>query len=137
MLAWLAAALLASAPTYFWIEAERMHGVAGHWPSWNDAQPAPGWHWNGPGVSAEWGQGGESGFNSIACGPAADAQAVARERIVLPRAARYRVWVRLGEWASGRAPVGVRLSQRGHAHIEGEVGAAATLDPQDEALAYW
>src|SRR5690242_4498388 len=111
MLAWFA--VLLAAPSYFWIETERMTGVAGHWQSFSDAAPAPGWHWNGPGVSAEWGQGGESSFNSIACGPAADPVAVARERVTLSHGGRFRLWVRYGEWKSGRSPLAARVIQHG------------------------
>jgi hypothetical protein len=114
--------------SYHWLEAERFEGVRGHYASWQAEKPAPGWHWNGPGVSAEWGQGGESGFNSISCGD----KAAAQKRVQVPHAGRHRLWIRHSESAQGPAPIGLRVGQR---HFR--VGERPTLDPQDEALAYW
>src|SRR6185436_8254829 len=66
------------APTnyeYLWYEAENMRGItqtAQHEPQLNPsyleipAAKAPGWSISGPGVSAEWSQGGESEWNSVA-----------------------------------------------------------------------
>src|SRR5713101_6240526 len=64
-----------SPPEYLWYEAENMRGIsetARHEPVLNPsyldlpAAKAPGWGINGPGVSAEWSQGGESEWNSVA-----------------------------------------------------------------------
>ncbi|HJZ87618.1 MAG TPA: hypothetical protein VKN99_20730 [Polyangia bacterium] len=137
MLALCAAVLQATLPSYFWLEAERMEGVSGHWPSWSDERPAPGWHWNGPGVSAEWGQGGESSFNSIACGREASPGGRASERVLLPHAGRWRLWVRYAEWRDGVSPMDVSVGPARGPALRGVVGDQATLDPQDEALSYW
>src|SRR5439155_13323139 len=60
---------------YLWYEAENMRGItktARHEallnPSYLElpAARAPGWGINGPGVSTEWSQGGESEWNSVA-----------------------------------------------------------------------
>ncbi|MGH9903639.1 MAG: hypothetical protein ACRD68_17670, partial [Pyrinomonadaceae bacterium] len=60
---------------YLWYEAENMRGLATDArgeprlnPSWRNLsrEQAPGWGINGPGVSAEWSQGGESEWNSVA-----------------------------------------------------------------------
>ena len=60
---------------YLWYEAENMRGItetARHEPQLNPsyleipAVKAPGWSISGPGVSAEWSQGGESEWNSVA-----------------------------------------------------------------------
>src|SRR6185503_11147117 len=60
---------------YLWYEAEDMRGFATQPngepvlnPSWRDLPraQAPGWGMSGTGVSAEWTQGGESGWNSAA-----------------------------------------------------------------------
>ena len=59
---------------YLWYEAENMRGISADSrhepvlnPSWQElpASKAPGWGINGPGVSAEWSQGGESEWNSV------------------------------------------------------------------------
>src|ERR1041385_8349826 len=64
-----------SAPEYLWYEAENMRGItetSRHEPLLNPsyleipASKAPGWSISGPGVSAEWSQGGESEWNSVA-----------------------------------------------------------------------
>src|SRR5262245_57364446 len=61
-------------PEYLWYEAENMRGITATPqnepqlnPSWMElpASKAPGWGINGPGVSAEWTQGGESEWNSV------------------------------------------------------------------------
>src|SRR6266478_3056440 len=60
---------------YLWYEAENMRGLtetSRHEPLLNPsyldlpAAKAPGWSISGPGVSAEWSQGGESEWNSVA-----------------------------------------------------------------------
>src|SRR5258708_33450484 len=60
---------------YLWYEAENMRGItetSRHEPLLNPsyldltAAKAPGWSISGPGVSAEWTQGGESEWNSVA-----------------------------------------------------------------------
>ncbi|MFZ0062002.1 MAG: hypothetical protein WAL47_08200, partial [Pyrinomonadaceae bacterium] len=62
-------------PEYLWFETENMRGLATDPrgepilnPSWLNLPKAkaPGWGINGPGVSAEWSQGGESEWNSVA-----------------------------------------------------------------------
>jgi hypothetical protein len=125
--------LRTTAPVYTWLEAERMDGVSGHYGSWQAETPKPGWHWNGPGVAAEWGQGGESSFNSISCGAKADAAARATTTLRVPHAGRYRLWIRHGEWRDGATPVSVHMGKA----FSGAVGMKPTLDAQDEALAYW
>src|SRR5687767_1702040 len=59
---------------YLWYEAENMRGISADArhepvlnPSWMQlpATKKPGFGVNGPGVSAEWSQGGESEWNSV------------------------------------------------------------------------
>ena len=61
-------------PEYLWYETENMRGISADTrhepvvnPSWmqHPAAKKPGWGINGPGVSAEWSQGGESEWNSV------------------------------------------------------------------------
>ena len=84
---------------YLWFEAENLRGLALDErneprlnPSWrNPARAqAPGWGINGPGVSAEWSQGGESEWNSVAAS-ADETRATLFQEIEVPRAGRYRV----------------------------------------------
>ncbi|HEX7175699.1 MAG TPA: hypothetical protein VF240_10610, partial [Pyrinomonadaceae bacterium] len=55
-------------------------------------ESAPGWGINGPGVSAEWSQGGESEWNSVAASPD-EVKATIYRDVEIPRDGRYRVWV--------------------------------------------
>src|SRR5262249_14590642 len=77
-----------------WIEAEHLQGVRGNcWPGGPNPKTDGHWAISGPGWSAEWTQGGESNFMSIACGPDDD-RAKATIDVEMPVAGRYRVWVR-------------------------------------------
>jgi hypothetical protein len=77
-----------------WIEAEHLQGVKGYcWPGAPNPKTDGHWGLSGPGWAAEWTQGGESNFMSIACGPGDD-RAVASLEVEMPVAAKYQVWVR-------------------------------------------
>ena len=82
-----------------WLEAEHFDGIRGYcWPQGKPEMRKTDGHWglSGPGWAAEWNQGGESGFLSIACG-ADDDKAVASTTVDIPVAGKYRVWVRFRE----------------------------------------
>jgi len=82
-----------------WIEAEHMDGIRGYcWPMGKgDMKKTDGrWGLSGPGWAAEWCQGGESGFLSIATG-GDDDQAVVTKSIEIPTAGNYHLWVRYGD----------------------------------------
>ena len=92
---------------YLWYEAENMRGVTPTAtnqpqlnPSWMQlpASKAPGWGINGPGVSAEWTQGGESEWNSVNAS-ADETRGTISQEIEVPRADDYKVWVRYADWA--------------------------------------
>ena len=54
-----------------WLEAEHLDGIQGYcWPMGKPEMRKTNGHWglSGPGWAAEWNQGGESGFLSIAAG---------------------------------------------------------------------
>src|SRR5256714_9324098 len=93
---------------YLWYEAENMSGVSVDArneprtnPSWVELTraQAPGWGMNGPGVSAEWSQGGESEWNSVAAA-ADETRAAIYQDIDVPREGQYRVWARYADWAN-------------------------------------
>ena len=82
-----------------WLEAEHLQGLKGTcWPMGTPAMQRTEGHWgiSGPGWAAEWSQGGESGFLSIACA-ADDDKATATADILLPVEANYYVWVRYAD----------------------------------------
>lgn len=139
---------LAAAPpsySYLWYEAENMRGLARDArnepvlnPSWVDPPraKAPGWGINGPGVSAEWSQGGESEWNSVAAS-ADETRATLSQALEIPRSGTYRLWVRYADWARRTEIFTVRLVQRGREIFRHEFGARDLLDAHDEVSMYW
>ena len=130
---------------YLWYEAENMRGVTLDArneprpnPTWMNLprEKAPGWGMNGPGVSAEWSQGGESEWNSVAASPDETAATLTQE-IELPRDGEYRVWARYADWADKAENFVVRVTQGGREVFRHEFGAADRLDPRDEVKMYW
>lgn len=142
---------------YLWYEAESMRGItptAQHEPQLNPsylempAAKAPGWSISGPGVSAEWSQGGESEWNSVAAS-ADENRATLTQEVIIPRAGEYRLWVRYADWANQSETFTARISQPlftgaigGPARIapgelNHEFGATDIIDPHDETSMYW
>lgn len=130
---------------YLWYEAENMGGLSLDArneprlnPVWQDLprEKAPGWGINGPGVSAEWSQGGESEWNSVAASPD-ETRAVLFQEIEIPREGAYRVWARYGDWARKDESFTVRLTQQGREVFRREFGARDLVDPHDEISMYW
>ena len=92
---------------YLWYEAENMRGfTTGKLgepllnPSYLNLkrEKAPGWGMNGPGVSAEWTQGGESEWSSAAAS-ADETRATLYQDLEIPRAGSYVLWIRYADWA--------------------------------------
>ncbi len=132
-------------PEYLWIETEDMRGFATQSngepvlnPSWRDlpSAQARGWGMNGTGTSAEWTQGGESGWNSAAAS-ADETQATIYQNIEIPRAGEYRVWVRYADWANKTENFVVTVSQREHEIFRHEFGTKDVIDVHDEVSMYW
>ena len=130
---------------YLWYEAENMRGLsldARHEPRLNPTwrnlsrEQAPGWGINGPGVSAEWSQGGESEWNSVAASPD-ETRAVLFQEIEVPRDGEYRLWARYADWANRSENFVVRLTQQGREVFRQEFGARDRIDPHDEISMYW
>jgi hypothetical protein len=107
-------------------------------PSWLDPprEKAPGWGMNGPGVSAEWSQGGESEWNSAAAS-ADETRAALLQDIEVPRAGTYKIWVRYADWAGRDEAFTVRVSQPGREPLRREFGARDLIDRHDEVSSYW
>src|SRR5215813_10680840 len=84
----------APAPVYLWHEPEWFEGVRGNFAYWTGtAKPTGAWGIAGPGISAEWSQGGESEWNSMGA-PAEETRAVCYRDFIVPRAGTYSIWVR-------------------------------------------
>ena len=153
---------------YLWYEAENMRGFGTkptgepiQNPSWMNLRKfdAPGWGMNGPGVSAEWSQGGESEWNSVAAS-ADETAAKIYQDVEIPRAGSYKIWVRYADWASRSESFVIRITQETETGRRGdtgnevapspsprvsasrevfrhEFGAKDIIDPHDEVSMYW
>lgn len=97
---------------------------------------APGWGMNGPGVSAEWTQGGESEWNSAAAS-ADETRAVIYQDFEVPRPGAYSLWVRYADWAGKTENFAVTIAQDGAEVFRHEFGAKDVVDPHDEVSLYW
>ena len=130
---------------HLWYEAENMrgfsiqpHGIPVLNPSWLQLPKAkaPGWGIGGPGVSAEWSQGGESEWNSA--GASADESlATIYQDLEIPRAGDYRLWIRYADWASKNENFVVEITQDNRTVFRREFGAKAVVDDHDEVSMYW
>jgi hypothetical protein len=130
---------------YLWYEAENMRGLSVDErheprlnPSWMNrtAREAPGWGINGPGVSAEWTQGGESEWNSVAAS-ADETRAALYQDLNIPRDGAYRIWVRYADWADREETFVVRLMRDGAELFRREFGRRDLIDSRDEVSLYW
>src|ERR1044072_5850803 len=97
---------------------------------------APGWGISGPGVSAEWTQGGESEWNSAAAS-ADETRAAIYQDLEVPRAGQYVLWVRYAGWANKTENFTVTIAQDGSEVFSHEFGAKDVVDPHDEISMYW
>ena len=134
-----------SAPEYLWYEAENMRGfTTGKLgapmlnPSYLNLSrdKAPGWGMNGPGVSAEWTQGGESEWNSAAAS-ADETRATLYQDLEVPRAGPYAVWLRYADWADKAENFTLTIAQDGAEVFRHEFGGKDVVDPHDEVSLYW
>src|SRR5438067_649259 len=130
---------------YLWYEAENMRGISADVrhepvlnPSWMElpASKAPGWGINGPGVSAEWSQGGESEWNSVNAS-SDETRATIWQDIEVPRAGDYKIWVRYADWANKGESFTIRITQSDREVFNHEFGATDAIDPHDEIKMYW
>src|SRR6185503_10696179 len=116
-----------------WVEAEHLEGVRGYcWPMGQNPKTDGHWAISGPAWAAEWTQGGESNFGSIACGPGDD-QAVAGLSIDIPVAATYRVWVRYRDNRQASSRFQVRVGPGAPLTY----GARPVVEEDNELKLYW
>jgi hypothetical protein len=99
-------------------------------------EKAPGWGMNGPGVSAEWTQGGESEWNSAAA-TADENRASLYQDLEVPRGGQYTLWIRYADWARKTENFTVTIAQDGAEIFRHEFGAKDIVDPHDELSMYW
>ena len=130
---------------YLWYETENMRGLTKsprHEPILNPsyleipAAKAPGWGISGPGVSAEWSQGGESEWNSVAAS-ADETRASISQDVEVPRSGEYKVWVRYADFAKRKESFVVSISQAEREIFRQEFGEQDIIDSHDETKMYW
>src|SRR5258706_714058 len=129
----LAAAVAQGAPHTVVVEAEYFGPLKGS--NFSFQEPAKttkgSWSLSGPGVAAEWTQGGESEFMSIAArADEPEGTTVSRE-IEVPAAGNYALWVRYADYRNKEETFGIRVTQGGgkFEHIFGEKAVVDELDP--------
>src|SRR5688572_358928 len=113
-----------AAPIYIWLEPEWFPGVKGDFNYWTGkAKPIGSWGIAGPGISAEFSQGGESEWQSM--GVVAEETTAACERaIVVPRAGKYRIWVRYVDHRGRPSRSRFASSKAGSRRFKGSLGCS-------------
>jgi hypothetical protein len=129
--------LQAAPPIYLWHEPEWFDGVEGTFAYWTGtAKPMGKWGVAGPGISPEWTQGGESEWNSMGA-PAAETTASCHRDLIIPRAGKYRFWVRFVEHRKKKSPFKGIIESAGKTVASAELGVRPVLPGGDEYLLYW
>ena len=107
-------------------------------PSWLNLPKAKahGWGINGPGVSAEWSQGGESEWNSAAAS-FDETTGELYQDFEVPRPGDYKLWVRYADWANKTESFVIRVNQNNREVFRYEFGAKDVIDSHDEVSMYW
>lgn len=132
---------LAPAAETLWLEAEHFTGIKGYcWPMGDDKrkmrETSGHWGLSGPGWAAEWSQGGESGFLSIATGGNDDKGTVTRE-VEIPARGKYNVWVRYGDWREKTERFQLQIEQDGAPTWTARFGEKPLVEEDNEMKLYW
>jgi hypothetical protein len=126
-------------PVYLWLEPEwfeAVHGSFSYWTGFDATKPGGHWMIAGPGITAEFSQGGESEWNSMAV-PAAETKAECSRDFVVPRAGKYKIWVRYVDHRDKTEPFTVEIQQGGKTAVTGELGVQPVVSRNDEYELYW
>lgn len=130
----------ADSPIYLWFEPEWFDGVKGYCEYHSGparlAEVQNCWGIAGPGISAEWTQGGESEWNSMAAGPN-ETKAVCQRAFFVPRAGKYKIWVRYYDHRDQAEPFRALIEQDGKATLDGKLGVQPVVPKNDEYSLYW
>jgi len=135
----LVTATMCDAAESLWLEAEHFTGIRGHcWPMGPAEMKRTDGHWalSGPGWAAEWSQGGESGFLSIATG-AGDDRAVVTRKVEIPVDGQYSIWVRYGDWREKTERFQVEIEQAERPRWTGHYGERTLLEEDNVMKLYW
>src|SRR5438132_13192940 len=124
-------------PIHIWLEPEWFDGVTGSFGYWTgEAKPTGAWGVAGPGISAEWTQGGESEWNSMGA-PAAETKASCGRELIVPRDGKYRVWVRYVDHRKKTEAFTVRITPAGEPAASHEFGLKPDVPENEEYQRYW
>src|SRR5437016_4536319 len=109
----LLATIAEAAPHTVVIEAEYFAPLKGSNFSFQDPTKTTkgSWSLSGPGVAAEWTQGGESEFMSIAARADEPAGTTVSHEIEVPADGNYTMWARYADYRNKSERFGIRLSQ--------------------------
>src|SRR5438270_11761379 len=103
----------AALPQTIWLEAETfgpLHG--GNFSYQREDKTTKGsWSVAGPGVAAEWTQGGESEWMSVAARADEVGEVVCGRDAEIPAAGSYTLWVRYADYRNKKESFGVRIKQ--------------------------
>ncbi len=120
-------------PHTLWLEAETFAPLKGANFSYQPlAQTTKGsWAVSGPGVAAEWTQGGESEWMSVAARADEPEELVITRDAEAPAAGKYTLWVRYADYRGKKESFGVRVRQGDQviSHVFGEQPVVDELDP--------
>ena len=119
-----------------WVEAEHLVGLQGScFPELGQSTNGA-WGIAGPGIAAEWTQGGESEWLSIACGPDDD-RATASLEVEVPLAGEWVVWVRYRDWRERSERCSLSIEPSTGAPINWTFGDLPVIDEDDELKLLW
>jgi hypothetical protein len=124
-------------PGIVWIEAEHLEGIKGYcWPMGRPEMKKTAGHWglSGPGWAAEWNQGGESGFLSIAAAGRRPGRRDDDGRVACRRR-EWHVWARYGDWREAER-FQIKIEQNGAAPWTGSYGENPVVEEDREATLY-
>jgi hypothetical protein len=124
-------------PIHLWFEPEWFEGVKGSFAyHTGTAKPTGAWGIAGPGISAEWSQGGESEWNSIGAA-AEETSAKCQRDFVVPRGGTYKIWVRFVDHRKKTQPFRVTLQQGGKEVFGSDYGHIPVVPLNDEYQLFW
>lgn len=124
-------------PVHLWFEPEWFEGVKGSFGYWTGtAKPTGAWGIAGPGISAEWTQGGESEWNSMGA-PAEETSARCQRDFIVPRGGAYKIWVRYVDHRKKTEPFRVAIEQGGKEVFASDFGLVPVVPVNDEYQLYW
>jgi hypothetical protein len=95
------------------------------------------WSLAGPGVAAEWTQGGESEFLSIGARADEPAGTTVGREVEVPAAGKYTCWVRYADYRKKKEEFGLRIKQGDKEVLAQTFGVKPLIDELDPMMMLW